>query len=90
MDAELELQHRSEVADARLGVAEDLGWAIAAFGGIAAYLKWDSWLLSIAIAIAFYILAIFKYRKDAAKAEDAYYRVAKLGKYACGVPDDAA
>ncbi|MBI4809604.1 MAG: hypothetical protein HY799_11735 [Nitrosomonadales bacterium] len=72
----------SQVADAELGVAEELGWAIAVFAALATYLKWESWLLTAAVGVSAYVLAIYRYRKRAAVAEDIYYRAAGLGKYA--------
>lgn len=78
---EAELQHQSEVADAELGVAEELGWAVAALAGLAAHLRWGAWLVTVPIAVGAYVLSIYRYRKRAAAAEDTYYRVAGLGKY---------
>ena len=76
-----ELEKLSQIADAELGVAEELGWAIAILAASAVHLKWESWLLTIAAAIGSYILAVYRYRKGAAVAEDNYYRSAGLGKY---------
>jgi len=76
------LQHDSELADARLGVAEELGWAVAFLAGLIVYLKWDTWMGGIAGGVAAYWLATFQYRRAAAKAEDAYFRQAGLGRYA--------
>lgn len=81
MTTELELQHRSEVADAKFGVADDLGWLAAGFAAAATHLKWDSWLLAVGAAVVIYILCTYPYRRDAAAAEDNYYRAAKRGKY---------
>ena len=82
MTLKSDLQHQSEVADARLGVAEELGWAVAIFAGVSVYLKWDSWLFALAVAIGAYLLAVYRYRRRAAQAEDKYFRAAGLGKYA--------
>jgi hypothetical protein len=76
-----ELQHLSEVADARLGVAEELGWPIAALAFAVVYLKWDSWMLGLGAAVAAYLLATFQYRRAAARAEDEYFRQAGLGRH---------
>ena len=81
MDKVEELQHESELADARLGVAEELGWAIAFLAGLVVYLKWDTWMGGIATGVGAYWLATFQYRRAAAKSEDEYFREAKLGKY---------
>lgn len=77
-----ELQHQSEVTDAELGVAEELGWAIAAFAALAAHLKWEAWLVTVPVAVGAYALSTYRFRKRAAAAEDRYYSVAGLGKYA--------
>ena len=76
-----ELEQRSQIADAQLGVAEDFSWFVAVLSGVAAHLKWESWFITVPVAVAAFVLATFKYRRAAAKAEDAYYRVAMLGKY---------
>jgi type II secretory pathway component PulF len=80
-NAESQLRIASELADARLGVAEELGWSIAFLVATAAHLAWGSWLLTIGLAIAGYFLATYRYRRDSALAEDRYYRFAGLGKY---------
>ena len=82
MTSDTELQHQSELADAELGVAEELGWAVAVLSGLAAHFKWDSWLLTLPITIGSYVLATYRYRRKAAKAEDDYYQAAGLGIYA--------
>jgi hypothetical protein len=79
--SEVELQHQCEVADAELGVAEELGWAVAALAGLAAHLKLETWLVTVPIAIGAYVLSIYRYRRRAATADDNYYRVTGLGKY---------
>lgn len=80
MDIDEELQHKSEIADARLGVAEELGWPIAFLAGVAVHFQWGSWIAAIAAAIMAYWLATYRYRRSAAKAEDSYFRQAGLGK----------
>lgn len=77
----IELQHQSEIADARLEVAEDLGWIIGILCAIATHLKWDNWFLNITLIFVVYFLVTYRYRQIAAKAQDDYYRVAHLGKY---------
>lgn len=76
-----ELEHQSKLADAKLGVAEELGWIIAAFAAIAAYLKWESWLVTAAVAVGMYLITTYRYRKRATIAEDQFFHVAGLGKY---------
>lgn len=82
MSTDEELEHRSAIADARLGVAEHLGWTIAFLVGLAVYLRWNTWIGAVAAAAVAYWLATFEYRRAARKAEDAYFRQAGLGKYA--------
>ena len=82
MENDEELQHKSEIADARLGVAEELGWPIVFLAGVAVHFQWGGWVAAIAAAIVAYWLATYRYRRSAAKAEDAYFRQAGLGKYA--------
>lgn len=82
MSDQLELQHQSELADARLSVAENLGWSMSILGATVAQLMWGNWFLTVPILVAVYFLVTLKYRREAAKAEDTYYRVAGLGKYA--------
>jgi uncharacterized membrane protein len=79
---ETELQHQSELANARLGVAEELWWPMAIVAAAAAHLKWDDWFLTIAVVVAAYFLVTYRYRRAADKAEDEYFRVARLGKHA--------
>jgi len=81
LTAEQGLQHRLEIADAELGVAEELGWTLAFFAGLSAYFAWDKWYVALAIFVGAYVLAIYRYRRRASVAEDEYYRVAHLGKY---------
>lgn len=81
MQTEPDLQQKSEIADAELGVAEELGWGVAAFAGLAAYLKWESWLFALIVSVLAYSLSIYRYRRKASMAEDLYFRSAGLGKY---------
>lgn len=85
MTPEVKLQHQSAVADAELGVAEELGWAVALLAGVATYLNWGSWLIALPVAVGAYVLAVFRYRRRAARAEDEYFRAAGLGKYGAKV-----
>lgn len=82
MQTDQELEHLSAIADARLGVAEELVWPIVILTWAAVHLKWDSWILAAVITVAVYFLVTTPYRRAAAKAEDAYFRQAGLGKYA--------
>lgn len=81
-DSEFELQRASELADAQLGVAEELGWPLAILALASAHLFWSNWLVSLVVAVGSYYLAILKYRRRSAAAEDKYFQAARLGKYA--------
>ncbi len=76
------LEHLSEVADARLGVAEHLGWIIALLLATVIHMKYDIWFFTIPAFIATYIFVIVGFKRDATKAEKAYFQAAKLGDYA--------
>ena len=82
MQTEIELEHLSKVADAEPGVAEELAWPLANFAGLVAQFYWDSWLLSAPVAIGAYVLTVYRYRRRSAAAEDRYFRIAGLRKYA--------
>ena len=89
MSSDEELERMSALADARLGVAEELVWLVVILVWVTVHLKWDSWMLAAVAAVAAYLLVTTPYRRAAAKAEDAYFRQAGLGKYAGtrGAPD---
>lgn len=81
MNQESELERKSEIADAQLGVAEDLAWPISTLSGMLAKHYADSWLVAIVIALGVLFLVIYPYRKRADQCEDEYFKLAKLGKY---------
>ncbi len=82
MSDQLELQHQSELADARLSVAENLGWPMSILAATGVQCMWQNWLLTILTLVVVYFMITFKYRREAEKAEDAHYRASSLGKYA--------
>lgn len=69
-----DLEKRAEIAYAKLGVAEDLGWIIAILASCVVHMYWDNWLLTIASFIAAYTLAIYQYRKEEKAADDDHKR----------------
>lgn len=77
-----ELERQSELADARLGVAEDFAWVVAGLAAMLAYSLEQNWLWALAAFIVGFAVSIYPLRKAADKAEDAYFRAAKLGRYA--------
>ena len=81
MTIEGDLQHRSEIADARLGVAEELCWFVLILVVAVVQLKWDTWMGGIAAGAFSYYFFTLSYRRAAAKAEDEYFKAAHLGKY---------
>lgn len=81
MSDEAELEKASKLADAELGVAEELGWVLAALAAGIVHIKVDNWWVTVAAFGIAYWLVTLRYRKRSAAAEDAYYRAAKLGKY---------
>ena len=81
LDPVLQLNIRSQLADAKLGVAENLSWPLAGFAATTTYLAFESWLLGAGVFACLYILATLKYRRDSAASEDEYHRAAGLGRY---------
>ena len=84
-----DLERASQLADARLQVAEELGWPLAALAATAAHLMWGSWLLTLAVVALTYFGVTFNYRRLSQRAEDAHYRAAGLGKYHREAPTPA-
>lgn len=80
-ELENQLQRRCEISDARLGVAENMGWATALFALLAAYLYWGSWVVAFASGVAVYCTAVYQYGKQRKHAWDEYERATKTGKY---------
>ena len=81
LDPVLQLNIKSQLADAKLGVAEHLSWPLAGFAATTIYMAFESWLLGVGVFAGLYFLATLKYRRDSAASEDEYYRAAGLGKY---------
>jgi len=76
-----ELGKRAEIEMGKLGVAEDLGWGVAIFAAISAYLKWNNGWLAFGALIGVYLLVTYPYRKREDAASDAYQRASETGKY---------
>lgn len=75
-----DLEWLSKLADARLGVAEELGWYAAIAIAVAIGLKLEWWAGVVALYPVYYVVTL-QYRKTAERAEDAYFRHAKIGRY---------
>lgn len=76
-----ELEAASDEADAKLGVAEELGWGMAALSACLLYVLYGSWLASLGGFVATYYAATYKYRRDAKIAETAYYQASNRGPF---------
>jgi hypothetical protein len=77
------LERLSEIADAKLGVAEDLRWIIAVLVAALVYERTDHSFIYAAVAfVAAFALTVYEFREAATKAEDAWLRATSLGKYA--------
>ncbi len=81
LDPVTQLNIKSQLADARLGVAETLGWPLSGFASLATHLAFGSWLVTLGVLLGMYYLATIKYRKESSVLEDRYYQAAGLGKY---------
>ena len=81
MDTEPDLKKASDLTDATLEVAEELGLPIALLLGAISHLYLSNWLLTIPAAVDGYLFAMYKYRRESAVAEDHYYCTVGLGKY---------
>ena len=81
-----ELEKASEIADARLDVAEKFAWLVATLFACLALLKWDSWLLAAGAFVLGFFLSIYHLRKESDAAEDAHMKATKTGRYYEGPP----
>lgn len=81
MDSKLEAERRRDIATAKLGVAEDLRWAIAGLFALLLYVKYDSWLLATVAGIVTFFLVTHWYENEYDAANDAYERSTSTGKY---------
>jgi hypothetical protein len=76
----VELQRASAMADARLNAAEQMGWLVAVFGGAVVWLALNWWLALIAF-YPIYWFSTSPFRREAFKAEENYFKAAKIGRY---------
>lgn len=76
-----QLERASEIADARLGVAEDFSWPVGLLAGTACYMGTNSYLLAAFGLALGYAASLYPYRRIAKKAEDEYFKAARLGRY---------
>jgi hypothetical protein len=74
------LEQHSELANARLGVAEDFGWAVAGLSAVLAGVSWH-WLAGLIILLPVFFTITKPYRADARGAEEAFHSAAGIGKY---------
>ncbi len=76
-----QLEINSKLEDARLDVAEELGWPFAILAGVAAYMYLHNWWIPVILMPATYYAVTYRYRCRAEVAEDKYFQAAGLGKY---------
>lgn len=76
-----DLERRADIELEKLGVAEDLGWAIAALAAAVTYFRWGGWMLPVLIFVGAYYLVTFSYRRREVAATNAYQRASRTGKY---------
>jgi hypothetical protein len=81
MNEMAELEKASEIADARLGVAEDFSWYVSILLACLVLQQWDSWLLAVVSWVIGYFVCVYQYRKKSDVAEDAYMKASKTGRY---------
>ena len=81
MTHEEQLEKQCDIASARMGMAEDLGWPIAILAGLIVQMRFDSWLFGIVVGVAVYVLVTHWYKKAYAAANDAYAKATNAGKY---------
>lgn len=60
----LELESRLDLATARLGVAENLGWVVATLAALCVYLYWRSWIPSVLVFYPVYLLCISPWNRE--------------------------
>lgn len=63
---------RLRLAGAKNDVAAQLVWYIAFWTAAAAYLKWDSWPITLLAAVGTYFLFTHGFRQDLRRAKDEY------------------
>jgi hypothetical protein len=78
-DAELELRFR--IAEAKLGVAEQLRIPIAGLAGVLAYSSWDSWFIALGIVVALFFLVPYGFSKEYDRASAEWEKATGTGKY---------
>lgn len=76
-----ELRRASEIADAQLGVAEQFAWPVGSLSAAVAYLALHHWAWALAGFVAGFVVSVYPLRKAADQAEDAYFKLAGLGRY---------
>jgi hypothetical protein len=75
-----ELERASELADARLGVAEEFAWPVACLSAALAYVILRHWVWAVIAFGGGFVLSVYSLRKAANKAEDTYFRAARVGR----------
>lgn len=81
MLTESELEQRCKIAEAKLGVAEQLRLPMASLAGLLAYSYWKSWIISFVVIVVFMYIVPYWYDKDYEKKMDDYEKFTGTGKY---------
>lgn len=80
MDDIKTLEHKSEIADARLDVAEGFGWAVAGLSAVIAGMALH-WIVGGLALFPIYFTITKPFRTEASKAEDAHHFAARMGNH---------
>ena len=75
------LERASEIADARLGVAENFALPVATLLACVVYLTWHSWIFAVGAWALGFFLSTYQLRKASNAAEDAHMKATKTGRY---------
>lgn len=78
---EFEMERRAEITQAELNVAKDFGMTVSGLIIVIACLLSIYGVFWVPVAAGAYYAVTFRYRRNAARAEDEYHQVARLGKY---------
>lgn len=80
-DAVIAAERACDIADARLGIVEDLRWSIAFLVSCCVYLLWHSWIAAILIYWVPFFLLPYQVAKESDAAHDRLERLEGTGKY---------
>lgn len=78
---EFEMERRAEITRAEMIVARDFGVTVSGLIVVIACLLSIHAIFWVPVAVGAYFAVTFRYRRNAARAEDEYHQIARLGKY---------